>query len=294
MNQILTLILLLTTLTVSSQVSDTIYYNNHPKQIKSIDNKIGDTYVGEYRMWYPNGQLKMKGNFKDNTWTGIWEYFNPNGKLHKTGEYKEGYGEGVWKMYDIHGKEIARKKYENRILIDIKYLGGKGAIYFEYDYEVKESEEVFLNKFFGRISQDAFKLFEPPMKANIAYIENNPLSMEFGAIANFVTIWAGNCPYLSKTEIHITKFVADWTRLEQSYKYAPRFSTLYLVGVCAYLLESKDKKYDKLESTYRAVESMVRGYKAILLLDPDSRNKKLDQLLKKYEAGELKKFIKQY
>ena len=41
-------------------------------------------------MYYENGQLKLKGNYKDDKRNGFWEYYDENGRLTKRENYKDG------------------------------------------------------------------------------------------------------------------------------------------------------------------------------------------------------------
>ena len=41
-------------------------------------------------MYYENGQLLVKGNYKDGSRDGLWEYFNEDASLLRTETLKEG------------------------------------------------------------------------------------------------------------------------------------------------------------------------------------------------------------
>lgn len=68
-------------------VSQTSYYPNGQKQ-----RLLPGTYSlnGEYKLWYPNGQLSFSGSYKGNLKDGDFEQFDESGALIKKGTYKEG------------------------------------------------------------------------------------------------------------------------------------------------------------------------------------------------------------
>ena len=68
-------------------VSQIYYYPNGQKQTM-----IPGTYSlnGEYKHWYPNGQLSFSGYYKDNLKDGDFEQFDESGTSVKKGVYKEG------------------------------------------------------------------------------------------------------------------------------------------------------------------------------------------------------------
>jgi antitoxin component YwqK of YwqJK toxin-antitoxin module len=62
---------------------------------------------GQFEENYPNGRLKLTGNYLNGERDGEWEFFNDiNGDLLVTGEYKNGKKEGVWKEYHLWEKKL--------------------------------------------------------------------------------------------------------------------------------------------------------------------------------------------
>ena len=43
---------------------------------------------GLMEVYYENGQLRRKGNYKNNKREGLWEYFKQDGSLEKTETYE--------------------------------------------------------------------------------------------------------------------------------------------------------------------------------------------------------------
>lgn len=58
---------------------------------------------GPWKEFYPTGELKAEGDYKNNLKIRKWVYYYINGKVEQTGDYLRGKPEGVWTWY-----------YENR------------------------------------------------------------------------------------------------------------------------------------------------------------------------------------
>ena len=63
----------------------TFYYPNGNKQMLISGNE--NWFNGEFRIWYPNSQLKFSGNYKYNLKDGEFQQFDEKGKLVKEGVY---------------------------------------------------------------------------------------------------------------------------------------------------------------------------------------------------------------
>lgn len=63
------------------------YPNGNKYSVSSGDEK---TLNGEYRMWYPNGQLWIFGNYKNNLKDGEFQQFDESGAFVHKGIYREG------------------------------------------------------------------------------------------------------------------------------------------------------------------------------------------------------------
>ncbi|MCE9524661.1 MAG: HEAT repeat domain-containing protein [Planctomycetales bacterium] len=60
---------------------------------------------GVAKAWYPDGQLKFTGSYKDDKEEGPWQIFDEVGKLTASGSYLRGQRHGEWKLVDAAGKE---------------------------------------------------------------------------------------------------------------------------------------------------------------------------------------------
>ena len=76
----------------------------------------GIPFTGELLIYYENGQLADKQNYKDGLENGVFEYYHENGQLANKQNYKDGLENGVFEYY-----------YENDGILDeiINYKDGK-------------------------------------------------------------------------------------------------------------------------------------------------------------------------
>lgn len=66
----------------------TNYYPNGNPQMKFLgDDKALN---GEFKMWYPEGQLSFSGNYKNSSKDGVFESFDLSGNLERKGIYQQG------------------------------------------------------------------------------------------------------------------------------------------------------------------------------------------------------------
>lgn len=113
--------------TVNSFV--TIYYGNS-NQVKSEGTYMNGMKNGEWKTYYPNGNLKFDGKYRLGQIDGFWNIYYENGNLHSHGQFEDcqrislwnhfyedrsnalkyegGYANGkktgTWKSYTIEGK----------------------------------------------------------------------------------------------------------------------------------------------------------------------------------------------
>ena len=68
---------------------------------------------GPWRMFWPNGGLFLKGNWKNGKHDGYFEYYWDNGMLNETGHYVNGKKEGEWVGYWDNGQLADKGTYKN-------------------------------------------------------------------------------------------------------------------------------------------------------------------------------------
>jgi antitoxin component YwqK of YwqJK toxin-antitoxin module len=99
-------------------------YDNSGQVVSSgltNDKGIKEEY---WKFYYPGGQVRLEGNYKNDKRTGTWKFYFPDGKLEQSGNYVNGLEDGLWTWY-FHNGNIRREEY---------YLRGKeDGSYNEYD-----------------------------------------------------------------------------------------------------------------------------------------------------------------
>lgn len=93
------------------------YRQNRPEGIFELRDKNGNLLIkGTYRdekidslcnIFHLNGKPKAQGMLRAGKETGLWQFFYPNGKLQALGEYCNGLPEGKWTYYDENGRILA-------------------------------------------------------------------------------------------------------------------------------------------------------------------------------------------
>jgi len=63
--------------------------------------------------YHENGQLKIKGNYKDGKINGLWEYYHENGQLERKGNWKGEKWVGQGKFKDGKEDEVYESFYDD-------------------------------------------------------------------------------------------------------------------------------------------------------------------------------------
>jgi antitoxin component YwqK of YwqJK toxin-antitoxin module len=105
---------------ISSIIEGYIYENiikvDKQGSKEEYNNRYGKK-KGEFKKWYPNGQLREQGYYKEGKEEGEYKELYTNGKLWNQSYYKEGKLDGEYKMWYDNGELIVYKIYENDELI---------------------------------------------------------------------------------------------------------------------------------------------------------------------------------
>jgi antitoxin component YwqK of YwqJK toxin-antitoxin module len=72
---------------------------------------------GLSELFYEDGLLKEKGDYKDGELEGPQERFYENGQLEYRGKYKTGQRDGTWMYFDEEGNLTKTEEWENEKLI---------------------------------------------------------------------------------------------------------------------------------------------------------------------------------
>ena len=99
-------------------------------EIKKKINKLSDSdkikdnrNIGEWKYFYPTGELESIGNFDSDYPHGKWVWYYYNGNIKETGTYINGKKTGTWYIYNNEGRILSIKMYDedeqiNEIIFD--------------------------------------------------------------------------------------------------------------------------------------------------------------------------------
>jgi len=170
MNRLLTLLLLLvTSLWVSGQETDTIYFdanwkvsNHNNSAFYRIDKKENNGWLrtdyyrennqvqmrghvssrepeiktGYFEYFYPNGKLLHKGNYADNKEVGQHTWYYENGNMEAIENYQNGKLEGEYKEYYDNGKIATETFFRNDLQEGLtRIYRQKGGLFAEGEYK---------------------------------------------------------------------------------------------------------------------------------------------------------------
>ncbi len=77
-----------------------------------IDTMGGKSDTIEKTEYYPNGQIRVKGTYKNNLRDGEWTYFFENGNIWSKGTFKQGKSDGIFTIYNKDGSLFMKSSYK--------------------------------------------------------------------------------------------------------------------------------------------------------------------------------------
>ena len=94
-----------------------VYYENG--QIETRANYKGGKEDGLYESYYENGQLRVKISFKDGKRDGLAEWYYENGQVRSRQNFREGKRDSLWEFFEVDGRLLwSRNNYVDEGLID--------------------------------------------------------------------------------------------------------------------------------------------------------------------------------
>ncbi len=110
----------------TGKLIDCINYKNDIKLSNGLVDSL-NLKQGEWKYFYPEGDLKAIGLYKNDLLSGKWIYYHSNKTLQQVGEYKNGKPVGVWKWYynneQLHRIETFVKGKEDGEIIEYDSIG---------------------------------------------------------------------------------------------------------------------------------------------------------------------------
>lgn len=110
----------------SGKIINAFVYEQDVKMSEGIIDNYG-TYKGNWKLYYPTGEVKAEGNYVDGIKDGEWKYYYTNTALEQKGKYVKGKVHGTWVWYYANGKkrreETFRYGKEEGSVIEFDSLG---------------------------------------------------------------------------------------------------------------------------------------------------------------------------
>jgi antitoxin component YwqK of YwqJK toxin-antitoxin module len=108
-------ILVVFTISCTSQPEEVVV-EKHPNGKPSVTAKLDETKSPPDTLsktaWFQNGQMKIRGDYKNNKREGKWEAWYENGKLWSEGYFENGLSEGEFKIYNEDGSLMIISSYK--------------------------------------------------------------------------------------------------------------------------------------------------------------------------------------
>lgn len=64
-----------------------------------------------WQFFYPGGQVRLEGAYKNDRRSGIWKFYYSDGKMEQTGNYLNGLENGLWTWYYLNGSLRREENY---------------------------------------------------------------------------------------------------------------------------------------------------------------------------------------
>ena len=100
-------------------LASALYFHDELKQIISTPEvTIKESYIDGKKesptiRYYPNGEIRNKGNIRNANREGDWVWYFDNGQLKEKGNYTNGKSEGDWVWYHKNGQLQFKGNYKN-------------------------------------------------------------------------------------------------------------------------------------------------------------------------------------
>ena len=85
-----------------------LYYEDGNIEIKGQIDK--NRNIGKWQYFYESGQMESEGNFVDDLPEGEWKWYYRSGDIREQGSFKGGKRVGVWKQFDESGNVIEEEE----------------------------------------------------------------------------------------------------------------------------------------------------------------------------------------
>jgi antitoxin component YwqK of YwqJK toxin-antitoxin module len=103
-------------------INSFVYNDNGLKMSEGVVDEEGNRQ-GEWKIVFPDGTVKERGNYIDNRRNGPWSFYDSDSKLVQRGAYRNGRAEGQWVWFYSDGSVLREEDY---------YQGRRDGSFVEY------------------------------------------------------------------------------------------------------------------------------------------------------------------
>lgn len=122
--------------------STTTYSDGKPLRISFVDTTDGKSDTVRIEEYWPNGNKRIAGSYKNNKREGEWTYWFENGNVWSKGYFMDGLSHGKFDIYKDDGSRYLQSSYKKGIPHGCWTFFDKNLkkkeVYFENDSIVKQ------------------------------------------------------------------------------------------------------------------------------------------------------------
>jgi len=100
---------------LGAKIGTWFHYNEDGSLKEEIRHQTVDTSFSGFRVYHPNGQIKIEGKLNGEKRTGIWKSYYADEQLYVTGGFENGKEHGIFERYRSDGTKWVSRYYENGI-----------------------------------------------------------------------------------------------------------------------------------------------------------------------------------
>ena len=161
---------------------------------------------GPWKLYYPNGNIKEEGEYKEGQRDGNWQFYDQSGKLIQKGNFRKGKPDGLWRWFHDYGT-IRREESYTR--------GREDGESVEYD---KEGKIISQGSFTDGLKDGAWQYHIGDHTVKGSYLQGEKDGKWIGVYDNGKTQFRGS--FIQGFAIGKHKFYYSSGQLKQDGKYS--------------------------------------------------------------------------
>ena len=97
-------------------LADDDWWNANPAHYESIGEELQH---GPTREWYPNGQLRVSGQYRQGFKVGSFRWWHDNGQKQIEGQFQQGARSGTWAWWHTNSRKAIEGDYDNDVEVGL-------------------------------------------------------------------------------------------------------------------------------------------------------------------------------